>query len=161
MATRPPDGHVASLGSFFPALTTNTETDSLDKKGQLIKQKAPQSQGFRERSEALSLDSSGEAKEFRDAGNKIMPAWYIGGNGQGLEVQGSRKGWGHGCLPESSLVLGRAQKPVLLNKGLHNHLVNDINGEGRTNSFQLCEALVRGGRRGQAPEFRGSMSMLV
>lgn len=33
------------------------------------------------------MDSSGEAEEFRDAGNKIMPAWYIGGTGQGLKVQ--------------------------------------------------------------------------
>lgn len=115
------------LWAVFSALTTNTETDSPDKKDQLVKQKAPQRQGFRERSEALSLDSSGEAEEFRDAGNKIMPAWYIGGTGQGLEVQGSRQGWGCGCLPESSLALGQAQKPVLLNKGLHNHLVNDIN----------------------------------
>ena len=124
MATRRPCN---LSGQFFSALTTNTETDSLDKKGQLIKQKAPQRRGFRERPEALSLDSSREAEEFRDAGNKIMPAWYIGSTGQGLEVQGSRQGWGRGCLPESSLALGQAQKPVLLNKGLHNHLINDIN----------------------------------
>ena len=39
------------------------------------------------------MDSSREAEEFRDAGNKIMPAWYIGGTGLGLEVLGSRQGW--------------------------------------------------------------------
>ena len=68
-----------------------------------------------------ALTSQKQVKAGLWKGGDPFSPWMV------AETQGSRQGWGHGCLPESSLALGQAQKPVLLNKGLHNHLINDIN----------------------------------
>lgn len=43
-------------------------------------------------------------------GSRVMSAWYIGALARVIG-SGSRQGWGHGCLPESSLGPGPETSP--------------------------------------------------